>query len=434
MSSCVIIGAQWGDEGKGKVVDLFTEGADWVVRFQGGNNAGHTLVVREGDVSRTTVLHLIPSGILHPGKRCLIASGVVVDVDVLLGEMSALQERGVGMTPERLMLCQDAHVILPIHKALDLAREERRGESKIGTTGRGIGPCYEDRAARRGVRLRDLVDEDALRARLEQVLPERNAVLAWLGADEMPLEPMVEKYLRLGEQIQPFLTDSRATLAAARARGDHLLFEGAQGVLLDVGHGTYPFVTSSHTISGGACTGAGVPPSSLDRVVGITKAYATRVGGGPFPTELHDDMGQYLRDRGHEYGSTTGRPRRCGWLDLPALRYAHLLNGFDALAITKLDVLTGLDEVKVCVAWEIDGVRYDVGVADCAQQLRATPIYETLPGWELPIEDVQRLDELPRAARALLDFVEEGSGVPVDLVSVGPRRDQTVVLREPFGG
>ena len=432
MIACVVIGAQWGDEGKGKVVDLYTRRADVVARFQGGNNAGHTLVVDGPGGPVKTVLHLIPSGILHEGKTNLIGAGVVIDVEVLFGEFDGLAESGLEMTPDRLRICGDAHVVMPYHRALDHAREARLDAGKIGTTGRGIGPCYEDRAARRGVRVRDLLDADRLRAVLERVLDERNALLQWHGVDTFELGDLVTRFAALGRRIAPFVTDVRAELAHAIDRGVDVLFEGAQGSLLDVGHGTYPFVTSSHTTSGGVAIGAGVPPSTLTHVVGIAKAYCTRVGAGPFPTELEDATGQHLRDAGHEYGSTTGRPRRCGWFDAVALRSAHRVNGFTSLAITKLDVLSGLDEVRVCVAWEIDGHTVRVSDMDVVDVARATPVYETLPGWSQDITGARHIDELPRAARTLLNCIEERTGVPIGLVSVGPERDQTIEIVSPF--
>ncbi len=434
MPACVVIGAQWGDEGKGKIVDLYTDRADLVVRFQGGNNAGHTLVVDDGSGPRKTVLHLIPSGILHAGTTCLIASGVVIDVDVLFREIDGLAASQVDVGPERLRICGDAHVIMPYHCALDLARERRLDSRAIGTTGRGIGPTYEDRAARRGVRIRDLLDADRLRSRLEHALPERNALLTWHGADTFDLEELMQRYLALGERIAPWVTDGRDTVAQARATGKRILYEGAQGALLDVGHGTYPFVTSSYTTSGGVCVGAAVPPDAVGRVVGVAKAYVTRVGGGPFPTELDGEQGERIRAAGHEFGATTGRPRRCGWFDAVAMRAAHRLCGFHSLAITKLDVLTGMGDIGVCTAYELDGRRVDVADLDAEALGRSTPVFETLPGWDAPISDARSLDELPPQARALLDRIGELVGVPIGLVSVGPQRDQTIELSDPFAG
>jgi adenylosuccinate synthase len=432
MSSCVVIGAQWGDEGKGKLVDLFTEQADVVVRYQGGNNAGHTLVVDSGDGPVKRVVHLIPSGILHPGKLCLIASGVVVDLDVFFREVDQLQQSRIDVSPERLVVSRDAHVIMPFHREIDKAREARLEGRRIGTTGRGIGPAYEDRTARRGVRMRDLLDADRLRARLETVLDERNAVLAWMGQPTFEIEALVETYTALGRRLAPYLGDCREILAQARAQGRQIVYEGAQGALLDIAHGTYPFVTSSPTVSGGVCTGAGVPPQDVGTIIGIAKAYCTRVGGGPFPSELADATGEWIRKQGHEFGATTGRPRRCGWFDAVALRSAHRVNGFHQLAITKLDVLTGLPEVRICVAYEVDGVRHDIYDMDADGLGAVTPVFETLPGWTETIEGSQSLDELPAAALALLDRISALTGIPVTVVSVGPERNQTIVLASPL--
>ena len=432
MSSCVVIGAQWGDEGKGKLVDLFTEQADLVVRYQGGNNAGHTLVVDTGNGPVKRVVHLIPSGILHPGKTCLIASGVVVDLDVLFREIDQLQQSNINVAPGRLLVSLDAHVIMPFHREIDKAREARLEERRIGTTGRGIGPAYEDRTARRGVRTRDLLDEKRLRARLETVLDERNAVLAWMGAPTFAMDALVETYMTLGKRLAPYLTPCRDVIARAQAAGKQIVYEGAQGALLDVAHGTYPFVTSSHTISGGVCTGAGIAPQDVGTVIGIAKAYCTRVGSGPFPTELFDSTGDFIRKAGHEFGSTTGRPRRCGWFDAVALRSAHRFNGFHRLAITKLDVLTGLDEVRICVAYEVNGKRYDVYDMDADSLAGVTPVFETLPGWSEDLSACKTIESLPANARALVDRIAAVTGIETAIVSVGPERNETIVLKAPF--
>ena len=432
MPGCVVVGAQWGDEGKGKIVAWLTARVDMVVRFQGGNNAGHTLVVDNGDGPVKTVLHLIPSGILHEEKLCLIASGVVIDPVVLAKELDQLVERKIAVGPERLLISADAHVIMPYHRALDHAREARRGDAKIGTTGRGIGPAYEDKVARRGLRMRDLIDESRLRRVLTEVLPERNALLSFLGAETFEVEALVEAYAGMAKRFAPYLTDCRQLLHDNDAAGKRILYEGAQGAMLDVAHGTYPFVTSSHTISGGVTVGAGVSPKATGHIIGIAKAYCTRVGAGPFPTELFDDVGQALRDKGHEYGSTTGRPRRCGWFDGAAVRFAARINGFDQIALTKLDVLSGLDEVKICVAYEIDGVRYDVANPDLALLEKATPIYETMPGWEEELDHVRSFEELPETAKHLLKRIEEVVGVPIGMLSVSPNRDATIIRIQPF--
>lgn len=432
MASCVVVGAQWGDEGKGKVVDIFTEEADLVVRFQGGNNAGHTLVVDAGQGPVKTVLHLVPSGILHERARCLIASGVVIDLEVLLRELDGLAKAGIEVKPPRLRVSADAHIIMPYHRELDLAREQRLANRRIGTTGRGIGPAYEDRTGRRGLRVRDILDPERLRDLLEVVLPERNAVLGWYGARTWEVDELIAHYAPLAERIAPFVTNCRDVIDASMKAGERVLFEGAQGALLDISHGTYPFVTSSHTTTGGVCVGAGVPPSAVRTVLGIAKAYVTRVGSGPFPTELDDAVGQRMRDQGHEYGSTTGRPRRCGWYDAVAMRTAHRACGFTQLAITKLDVLTGLDEVKICVAYDLDGERVETADMDAVTLERARPVYETLPGWTETIDEVRSLDELPANARRLLDRIAAVTDVPIGLVSIGPRRDQTILTMTPF--
>ena len=432
MPTCVVVGAQWGDEGKGKVVDLFAEECDFIVRYQGGNNAGHTLVVDRGNGPEKTVLHLLPSGILHPDKVCVIARGVVIDCDVLFRELDALAARGIGVEPAQLRIDLDAHIIMPYHRDIDLGREAASGDAKIGTTGRGIGPCYEDMIGRRGIRVRDLLEPARLLDRLQAVVPDRNATLRWLGRPEVTVEALAAQLAPAAERLAPFAADCRSLVGDAWRAGKRVLFEGAQGTLLDVGHGTYPVVTSSYTTSAGVCVGVGVPPRAIEKVVGITKAYATRVGAGPFPTELFDEDGAQLRARGQEFGATTGRPRRCGWFDAAAVRYAHRLNDFTGLAITKLDVLSGFDEIKVCVAYDLDGQRLEVADADAVSLQRSVPIYESWPGWKQDLTAVRRIEDLPAAARAYLDRLTELCGVPIDVVSVGPDRSQTLVLRQPF--
>ncbi len=430
MGSVVIIGAQWGDEGKGKVVDLLAERAEIVARYQGGNNAGHTLVVG----GEKTVLHLIPSGILRTSIRNVIGQGVVVDPRVFLGEIDALEARdALPDLRHQLGLCHRAAVIMPYHVALDKAREARLKGGKIGTTGRGIGPAYEDVAARRAVRVGDLLDPELLGQRLDRVLDEKNALLEWLGVEPFDRAALIAEMTALGERLRPIICDTGAEVRAALEGGKHVLFEGAQGVLLDVLHGTYPFVTSSNTIAGSVATGLGLPAHAVGRVIGIAKAYATRVGAGPFPTELDDAVGQHLRDTGGEYGSTTGRPRRCGWLDLPALRYAHALNGFGALVLTKLDVLTGLDSVEVCVGYRIDGQVLEVLPADEAQLVGAEPVYETLTGWSEDITGVRTFEDLPEAARAYVRYIEDATGVPVEVIGVGPGRSETLIRSDLWG-
>jgi adenylosuccinate synthase len=430
MGSVVIIGAQWGDEGKGKVVDLLAERAQIVARYQGGNNAGHTLVVG----GEKTVLHLIPSGILRTSIRNVIGQGVVVDPRVFLGEIEALEARdALPDVVHQLGVSHRAAVIMPYHVALDQAREARLKGGKIGTTGRGIGPAYEDVASRRAVRVSDLLDPEMLGRRLDRVLDEKNALLSWLGVEPFERAALIEEMCALGERLRPIICDTGAEVRAFLESGKDVLFEGAQGVLLDVLHGTYPFVTSSHTIAGAVATGIGLPAHSVGRVIGIAKAYATRVGAGPFPTELEDATGQRLRDAGGEYGSTTGRPRRCGWLDLPALRYAHALNGFSALVLTKLDVLTGLDTIDVCVGYQIEGQVEQVLPADEAQVMEAEPVYETLQGWSEDITKVRTFMDLPQAAQAYVRFVEEATGVHVAVIGVGPGRNETLIRSDLWG-
>ncbi|NPB09905.1 MAG: adenylosuccinate synthase [Thermodesulfobacteria bacterium] len=429
MACIVVVGTQWGDEGKGKIVDLLTADADVIVRFQGGNNAGHTIVFD----GQKFILHLIPSGIFHPEKTCLIGNGVVIDPQVLLGEIDNLEAKGVSVPPGHLYVSERAHLIMPYHKAIDHGREAKKGKTKIGTTGRGIGPCYEDKIARRGIKVGDLLDEELFKAKLEEVLEEKNFYLReYLGQEPLDFQEIYESYLEMGKRLAPYVTNVSLELEKARNRGAKILFEGAQGTQLDIDHGTYPFVTSSNTVAGGACHGAGVGPTTIDFVLGICKAYTTRVGGGPFPTELFDETGEYMRERGGEFGSTTGRPRRCGWLDGVVLREAVRLNGLSALAITKLDVLSGLNPLKVCVAYRVDGERRETFPANIREVERVEPIYEELPGWEEDISQVRRFEDLPQATKDYLRWIEDFAGVPVDLVSVGPARDQTIVLRNPF--
>ncbi len=430
MPNVVVVGAQWGDEGKGKVVDLYAPRADAVLRFQGGNNAGHTLVVG----GEKTVLHLIPSGILHEGTVCGIGPGVVVDPQVLLKEIDGLRARGKAVSPANLLLSEAAHVILPCHRALDLAREARAGGQKIGTTGRGIGPCYEDKAARRGIRVGDLLHPETLGGRLEALLAERNALLAHWGAETFAVAPLFDALLAQGERLAPHVCDLTSRVHGWLAKGRNILFEGAQGALLDLDHGTYPFVTSSTTLAGGACSGAGVSPRDLHAVVGITKAYTTRVGSGPFPTELHDAVGDRLRTVGDEFGSTTGRPRRCGWLDLVVLRSSCRLSGLTGLAITKIDVLQGLEAVKLCTAYRLDGATIDRVPARAEDFARCEPVYETLPGWQEGARGAATLGDLPPNAQRFLERVTEATGCPVILASVGPGREETIEVANPFGG
>ncbi len=427
----VAVGAQWGDEGKGKIVDWLAPRADLVVRFHGGNNAGHTLVV-DGE---KTVLHVVPAGVLHPRTINLIGPGVVVDPEVLLQEIDALTARGVLRDPSRVRVSGRAHVILPWHRALDLAREEAARSGAIGTTGRGIGPTYEDKVARRGVRVADLLDAGALRDVLARLLTFKNFELVnYYRQPEIDLGELHQRACEWGRRLAPYVDHTGRILDHALRDGKSVLFEGAQGTFLDIDHGTYPYVTSSNCVAGAACAGAGVGPTRISFVLGITKAYSTRVGGGPFPTEETGAAGEALREAGGEFGATTGRPRRCGWLDVVMLREAVTVNGITGLAMNKLDVLAGLAEVPICTAYRIDGKRVDEFPMTLGELSRAEPVYETMPGWQGAIGRARRFDELPDAARRYIDRVEALVGVPVDLVSIGPGRDETIVRRDPFAG
>jgi adenylosuccinate synthase len=429
MPNVVCVGAQWGDEGKGKVVDHLSPRADLIVRYQGGPNAGHTLVVG----GETTILHLIPSGILHPGKLNLIGAGVVVDPDVLLAEIDNLRARGLDITAERLRVSDRAHVILPIHRAIDQAREEALGRQAIGTTGRGIGPAYEDRVARAGVRVCDLLEPDTLADRLRWMLKERNFLLKELYSwPTVELEEVYSRALEWGERLAPFIDDVGATIDAALRRGRSVLLEGAQGTLLDVDHGTYPFVTSSNTLAGGACAGAGIGPTRIDGVLGITKAYTTRVGGGPFPTEDEGAAGRHLSEVGHEFGATTGRKRRCGWLDLVVLRHAVRVNGITSLAVLKLDVLTGLPEIRACVAYREGGRQVEHFPASLKRLAACQPVYRSFPGWQEPIGGAREISDLPQSARDYVRWIEDELEVPASLIGVGPARDYVIERADPF--
>jgi len=429
MPATVIIGTQWGDEGKGKVVDLLAAGADVVVRFHGGNNAGHTLVVN----GEKTILNLVPAGVLHPGRICMLGPGVVIDPEVLVGEIEALRKRGYLAEDRWLRISEQAHLIMPYHRAIDRARERLRGAGNIGTTGRGIGPAYEDKMARTGIRVGDLFDETGFREALERNLREKNAYLqALLGEAPLAFDAIHEHYAALRERLRPFVTDTGVELRAALAAGRRVLLEGAQGMMLDVDHGTYPFVTSSSCVAGAAAAGAGLPPRAIDRIVGITKAYTTRVGGGPFPTELTDALGDRLRADGDEYGATTGRPRRCGWFDAVVVRQAAALSGVDGLAVTKLDVLTGIDPLRVCTAYELGGRRLELPPATERAWARVVPQYEELPGWREPLGGARALADLPSDARRYLERLAALVGVPVALLSVGAQRDQTIRLGALF--
>jgi adenylosuccinate synthase len=428
VANLVIIGTQWGDEGKGKIVDLLAEHADLVVRFQGGNNAGHTMVVG----GEQTISHLVPSGILQ-GKVCAIGNGLVVDPAVLLKEMDYLAERGVDCGPEKLVVSERAQVIMPYHQQIDLGREKMKGKDKIGTTGRGIGPSYEDKATRCGIRMADLIDPEIFQEKLGAILPEKNFYIEkFLGEPPVDQAAIVESYSGFARRLAPHITNVSVRLNEAIKAGQQVLFEGAQGTHLDIDHGTYPFVTSSNTVSGSACCGAGVGPKAIDDVVGIVKAYTTRVGAGPFTTELFDDIGDYIQEKGAEFGATTGRRRRCGWLDMVVLNNSVRLNGLTGLAITKLDVLGGLDEIKICSAYLYKGKRIESFPANLKVLESCEPIYETLPGWEEDISHLRRYDDLPSNVRRYLKRIEELTGVPVQIISVGPGREQTIVLNNPL--
>ncbi len=428
MAAVVIVGAQWGDEGKGKIVDIFTEHADMVVRYGGGPNAGHTLVVGDSKL----VVRLIPSGILRPNTLCVLAQGMVIDPTSLLGEIDELRRRGhQDLESGRLLLSDRAHAILPYHILVDTLREQ--GSGAIGTTKRGVGPCYEDKVGRRGVPLGALRDAGGTERLVVSALEAWAPTIRALGGTPPTVDSVMTGLSPLAKRLVPLLADTAELVEAAVRAGKNVLFEGAQGTLLDIDHGTYPFVTSSSATAGGACTGAGVGPTRIDSVVGLTKAYCTRVGSGPFPTELGDAVGERLRKVGEEFGAVTGRPRRTGWLDLPALRYAVRVNGLDGLALTKLDVLTGLDELKVCVAYRsARGGRASVSELGFPHAEDVVPEYRTLPGWKEDLSSARAIEDLPHAARRYLDFIEAEAGCPLWLVSVGSRRDATIVLKDPF--
>jgi adenylosuccinate synthase len=424
----VVIGTQWGDEGKGKIVDWLAEFARGVVRFQGGHNAGHTLWVN----GKKTILRLIPSGIMHPSVTCYIGNGVVLSPEALLKEISELEAAGLDVR-SRLKISEACPLILPYHVALDRAREARRGDAKIGTTGRGIGPAYEDKVARRALRVQDLFDPESFSAKVDEVLDLHNFVLTkYLGAEAISVQEVVDQAMALAPAIAPMVADVSSLLYMAQQAGENLLFEGAQGALLDVDHGTYPYVTSSNCVAGAAAAGAGVGPQSLNYVLGITKAYATRVGSGPFPTELLDETGLQLATVGKEFGSVTGRPRRCGWFDGAALKRSVRLNGISGLCITKLDVLDGLPVLKMGVGYELDGQICDVLPYGAAAVARAKPILEEMPGWTQSTVGVTDFDKLPANAQRYLKRLSEVCGIPIDMVSTGPDRNETIMLRDPF--
>ncbi|MCJ7547801.1 MAG: adenylosuccinate synthase [Deltaproteobacteria bacterium] len=424
----VVVGAQWGDEGKGKIIDLLAKSTDVVVRFQGGSNAGHTLVV-EGE---KFVFHLIPSGILHKGKRCVIGSGVVVDPQVLIEEIDSLKAKGYLQDDSQFLLSEEAHLIFPYHKQIDKGRERIRS-GQIGTTGRGIGPAYEDRASRDGIRVIDLTEEEIFRRKLEETLAQKNYYLTRVLQEEgVELEPLYREYMRYGERLRRYVANTSLFLARQIKEGKRILFEGAQGTLLDVDHGTYPYVTSSSTVAGNACSGSGIGPTQINLVLGITKAYTTRVGGGPFPTELTDDIGAMLREKGGEYGATTGRPRRCGWFDAVVVRHAVRVNGLGGLAITKLDTLTGIKTIKVCTAYRLGKDTITEFPASAERVARCQPLYEECEGWTEDISGIRELSQLPPAAQRYLEKIEQLTQTPIHIVSVGAQRDQTIIRHNPL--
>jgi adenylosuccinate synthase len=420
MPASIVVGLQWGDEGKGKTTDFLSEQVAMVVRYQGGDNAGHT-VVKGHEVLK---LHLVPSGVLYPHITSVIGNGVVVNPATLIGELDMLAARGIDV--RRVRVSRSAHVIMPYHVALDRANEARLDGAKVGTTGRGIGPAYGDRAWRVGLRMGDLLDPTVLRSRLERLLPDKNLLLGSMGADGFEVDDLVELATGWGERLAPHLDDTTWLVQSALARGEHVLLEGAQGTLLDLDHGSYPFVTSSNAVAGGATTGGGIGPLQVDEVMGVMKAYATRVGSGPFPTELTDEIGEGIRERGHEVGTTTGRPRRVGWFDAVPTRYAVAVNSVSSIMLNKIDILSGLESICLCVAYEVDGRRVDRWPSSAEFLARATPIYERFEGWQEPLHDVRSLAGLPEAARRYVTALEELAGVPIVLVSVGPERTQTI--------
>ncbi|HKO88339.1 MAG TPA: adenylosuccinate synthase [Burkholderiales bacterium] len=428
VKNVVVVGTQWGDEGKGKVVDWLTEHAKGVVRFQGGHNAGHTLVIG----GKKTILRLIPSGVLRSDVTCYIGNGVVLSPEALFQEIGELEQAGVNVC-ERLRISEACTLILPYHVAVDQAREAAKGDAKIGTTGRGIGPAYEDKVARRAIRLHDLFSPQRFAEKLREVMDYHNFVLQhWLKAEPVDYAQVRDQALSFAARLKPMLADIPNELQAVNRAGKSLLFEGAQGTLLDIDHGTYPYVTSSNTVAGAAAAGAGVGPQTLHYVLGITKAYATRVGAGPFPTELENATGEALRKRGNEFGSVTGRPRRCGWFDAAAMKRSAQINGLSGLCVTKLDVMDGLPEVKLCVGYKLDGRSIELPPAGADDVERCEAVYETLPGWSDSTVGINELEKLPRAARVYLDRLEATVGVPIDMISTGPDRDETILRRHPY--
>ena len=428
MPNVVIIGTQWGDEGKGKVVDLLAEHADIVVRFQGGNNAGHTMVVQ----GKQFISHLVPSGILQ-GKTCYLGNGMVIDPGVLLEELDYLSDHGISVGPDQVRISEKAHVIMPYHKSFDHAREIKKGDNKIGTTGRGIGPCYEDKASRRGIRFIELINSNVFAERVKSILEEKNFTLEqYLSATPLKADEIIDTYDAYAARLAPYVGNISVELHRSLRAGKQILFEGAQGTHLDIDHGTYPFVTSSNTLSGNACSGAGVGPKEIHRVIGIVKAYTTRVGRGPFPSELFDDIGDTIQEKGAEFGATTGRRRRCGWLDTVILNNAVRLNGLTGLAVTKLDILGGLDTLKICTGYAYQGKTLNYFPGDLQILAECKPIYETLPGWSEDISGIRNYIDLPENTKNYLRRIEEIAETPVQIISIGPAREETIVLNNPY--
>ena len=428
MTNVVVTGAQWGDEGKGKIVDWLSERADVVVRFQGGANAGHTLVID----GTTYKLSLLPSGIVRPGKLAVIGNGVVIDPWSLAEEIESVRSQGVTVSRDNLRIAENATLILPLHRELDGIREAAAGKGKIGTTGRGIGPAYEDKVGRRAIRVYDLSNPETLPAKIEPLLAHHNPLRRGMGVEEVDGRELFDRLMEIAPVILPFMDSTWALLDAQKRAGKRILFEGAQGTFLDIDHGTYPFVTSSNTIASQAATGSGVGPSTLEYVLGIAKAYTTRVGAGPFPTELHDEIGRRIGERGREFGTVTGRARRCGWFDAVLVRQAAKVSGMDGIALTKLDVLDGLDELKVCVAYELDGERIDRLPAGQGAQARVKPVYETLPGWKESTYGARSWNDLPAQAVKYVRHIEELIGCPIAILSTSPERDDTILVKDPF--
>jgi len=429
MANVILIGAQWGDEGKGKIVDIYTDFADAIVRFQGGSNAGHTVVIG----NKKIILHQIPSGILHPEKLCIIGNGVVLDLEALLDEMNELKSQGFFQNETQLLISEEAHLVFPYHRLIDIGKENKAGSNKIGTTGRGIGPAYGDKTVRTGIRVIDLFNEKVLREKLGKNVAEKNFYLTkYLGQEGFDGSALFEKYSALARRLKPNVVNTSVVISQLMEKKKNILFEGAQGTLLDIDHGTYPFVTSSNTVAGAACVGSGIGPTRIDRVVGIVKAYTTRVGEGPFPTELNDEIGLRLKDKGKEFGATTGRPRRCGWIDIVALKHSSRINGFTFLALTKLDVLTGVKKIKVCRAYKLEGKEVSEFPASIYTLQNCEPVYEEVAGWQEDLTGIKKYNDLPKNAKKYIKLLEKLMERKFILISVGFERGETIIVKKPF--